>query len=129
MNIDEGVIKLIDDAAKPESNLRIHAIRFDHTFNYYSPYNSTDQLGLRAYSGIVTQFTSKYITQFYFNLEGMLFDELKTTKDKSDFVKNCLMIRRKEQQMKNLDWRDHKEFLSYWNETQTAEDYKNKKFK
>lgn len=30
LNIDDGVIKLIDDAAQPESNLRVHAIRFDH---------------------------------------------------------------------------------------------------
>lgn len=32
LNIEDGVIKLIDDAAHPDSNLRVHAIRFDHSF-------------------------------------------------------------------------------------------------
>jgi hypothetical protein len=56
-------------------------------------------------------------------MEGILYDECKTTELKHEFVKKCLMTRRKEQEMKNLDWRDHKEFLKYWNNTKSVEDY------
>lgn len=129
LKIDEGVIKLIDDAAQPDSNLRIHAIRFDHTFTYFSPYNSTDDLGIRTFFATICQFTSRYTVQYYFNMEGTLYDECKKADLKHDFVQRVLMTRRKEQQMKNLDWRDHQEFLKYWNKTKTAEDYEKLRYK
>lgn len=79
--------------------------------------------------GIIGQFSSVHIVQYYFNMEGMLYDDCKTMELKQDFVKKCLMIRRKEQMMKNLDWRDHCEFLKYWNKTKTAEDYAKLRYK
>jgi len=123
LNIDEGVIKLIDEAAHLDSNLRVHAVRFDHQFAYYSPINTTEYSGLHNFLGTIAQFSSRYTVQYYFNLEGMLYNDCKTAQQKSDFVKTVLMTRRKEQMMKNLDWRDHREFLKYWNKTKTVEDY------
>ena len=62
-------------------------------------------------------------------MEGALYDECKTLKDKDEFIKRCLFARRKEQMMKNLSWRDHKEFLPYFNKTKTAEDYEKLKYR
>ena len=90
LNIDAGVIKLIDDASR---EMVVHSIRFDHIFNYYSPYNSYDELGLSSFMGIASQFTCKYVVQWYFTLN---FSKCKNDVEKSDFVKKTLMIRRKE---------------------------------
>jgi hypothetical protein len=51
LNIDDGVVKLIDDASR---EMRVHSIRFDHIFGYYSPYNSYDELGFKSFFGILT---------------------------------------------------------------------------
>ena len=117
LNIDEGLVEMIGNAAGLEENLRVHAIRFDHKFQYFSPYNTTDRLGLWSVIGIIQQFASTYIVQYYFNLEGPLHEECKTTQEKSDLIKHALMIRRKEQMMKHSDWRMHQEFLDFWNKT------------
>ena len=58
LNIDSGVIDLIEQAVN--DNLKVHCIRFDHTFKYHNPYNSTDQLGLVSSLWTISQFSSKY---------------------------------------------------------------------
>lgn len=62
-------------------------------------------------------------------MEGVLYDQCNTMDLKQEFVKRCLFARRKEQMMKNLDWRDHSEFLKYWDNTYSVEDYKKLKYK
>jgi len=46
LNLENGVVKLIDKACSPDENLRLHAIRFDHVYKWFSPYNSFDSLGI-----------------------------------------------------------------------------------
>lgn len=48
LNLDDDIRKMIIDAAGLAQNLRVHAIRFDHSWTYYSAYNTTDQTGLRS---------------------------------------------------------------------------------
>lgn len=54
LNIDEGVINMIAEAANIDNNMRLHAIRFDHFFSYYSSYNSTDSWGFWSFIGIIS---------------------------------------------------------------------------
>jgi len=51
LNIDMEISKIISAAADAENNMRVHSIRFDHQFSYYSAYNSTDSLGIRSIIG------------------------------------------------------------------------------
>lgn len=74
LNIDADIVKLIENAGGLNENLRVHAIRFDHEFSYFSPYNTTDSWGFRNLSNTISQFTSKLVIQYYFNLEGVLHD-------------------------------------------------------
>ena len=127
LNIEPNIIKMINDAGGIDQNLRCHGVRFDHKFAYFAAYNSTDSWGLKSVINLTCQFTSCHIIQYYFNMEGVLHDCVEA--DKHEFVKRCLMIRRKEQSMKNLDWRDHQEFLSYWNDTYNKGTYSSKKTK
>lgn len=45
LNIEPGIVKMIEKACHYDENLRVHAIRFDHTYKFFSPYNSTDDVG------------------------------------------------------------------------------------
>ena len=51
LNIEKDIVKMINTAAGMNENLRIHALRFDHQFNYYSPYNSHDETGFYHFVG------------------------------------------------------------------------------
>jgi len=53
LNIDEGLIEMVGHAASLDQNLRVHAIRFDHKFTYFSPYNTTDAFGFSSLLGII----------------------------------------------------------------------------
>lgn len=61
IDIEKGIIEMIVEAAGVEHNLSVHSIRFDHTFKYYAPYNTTDTLGLYNFIACTSQFTSKYV--------------------------------------------------------------------
>ena len=67
IDIENDIISIIVQAAIPE-NLKVHTIRFDHTFTYFSAYNTTDQLGLKTFFSTISQFTSKYNVQYYHNI-------------------------------------------------------------
>ena len=121
LNIDKDLVKMISTACSSEENMRCHSLRFDHEFNYYAAYNTTDTWGFRNFTNTISQFTSRLVIQYYFNLEGVLLD-CQNDKDKHEFLKRTLMIRRKEQSMK-LSWRDHQEFLTYWNDTNQKSSY------
>ena len=49
LDIDKDIVKMIDKAGGLDENLRVHSIRFDHHFNYYSPFNTTDSWGFRNF--------------------------------------------------------------------------------
>ena len=112
IDIEQDIISIIVQAAVSEK-LRVTSIRFDHEFTYFSPYNTTDRLGLRHFMSTISQFSSKYFVQFYFNLENEL-KQLQSGQEQTDFIKRSLMIRRKEQSMSSLNWRSHVEFLKLW---------------
>jgi len=105
LKIDKDVVKMIEKAGSLDENLRITAMRFEHTFAYLSPYNTTDYWGFSNFINVVTQFTSKLTIQYYFNLEGVLLD-CQSDKDKHDFIQRTLMFRNKEESL-SLTWRDH----------------------
>ena len=42
LDIEKDILRIIEKAASPEENQRISAIRFDHSFKYFSAYNTTD---------------------------------------------------------------------------------------
>lgn len=46
LDIEKDIIKMIDEAAGPDLNLKVHAMRFDHQFKYFAAYNTTDTFGL-----------------------------------------------------------------------------------
>jgi len=45
LDIEKDIIKMIDEAAGPDMNLKIHAMRFDHQFKHFAAYNTTDTFG------------------------------------------------------------------------------------
>jgi len=47
----------------------LHAIRFDYDFEYTSPYNTTDIIGLKTMVKLLTQVRNSMTTQYYFNLD------------------------------------------------------------
>jgi len=53
LNIEPGIVKMISEAGGLEGNMRITSIRFDHTFQYYPAYNSTDESGWGSFVGCV----------------------------------------------------------------------------
>jgi len=59
LKIDKDVIKMIERAGGLEENLRITAIRFEHTFKYFSPFNTTESWGFYNLMNVVAQFASK----------------------------------------------------------------------
>ena len=126
LNLEKEIVKLITKAAGPDENLRVHSIRFDHQYKYFSPYNSYDENGWKLFFGNLKQFTSKYKVQYFFDINGTLVD-CQNDQDKHDFVQKSIMIRQKEQQMKNSSWREHKEFLKFWNEIEGGKHYEKSK--
>lgn len=117
LQIEEGLMEMIDQAALKEK-LSIHAIRFDHDFTYFSPYNTTDSFGARNLFGCLCQLTTRYQNQLFFNIQDNL-QKIEDKEERYDLIRRSLMIRRKEHYMKNLSWRDHQKFLEYWNSTQS----------
>lgn len=71
LNIEEDIITIIAQAAVSEG-MKVHAIRFDHLFEYFCPYNTTNTSGLKNFFSTLSQFTSRYVVQYYFNLESQL---------------------------------------------------------
>lgn len=74
LNLEMDIVKMIGKAAHPDENLRIHALRFDHVFEYHSPYNTHDEWGFVHYFNMLTQFTAKLTTQYYQNIGGVIYD-------------------------------------------------------
>jgi hypothetical protein len=58
LQIDKEVMALILNAAEKD-NLKIHTLRFDYDFKYWSPINTTDEFGYKNLLNSVKQFTSK----------------------------------------------------------------------
>lgn len=54
LDIEKDILQIIEKAASPEENQRIIAIRFDHSFKYFSAYNTTDQTGLKQFISTVS---------------------------------------------------------------------------
>ena len=54
LNLEMDIVKMIGRAAHPDENLRIHALRFDHIFEYHSPYNTYDETGIMYYFTMLT---------------------------------------------------------------------------
>ena len=73
LNIEKDIIKMIAETAINE-NLRMHSIRFDHVFQYFSPYNSYDENGFWNLIGLLKQFTSRYKVQYYFDINSVVKD-------------------------------------------------------
>tara|TARA_B110000285_G_scaffold43218_1_gene48074 strand:+ start:704 stop:898 length:195 start_codon:yes stop_codon:yes gene_type:complete len=63
--------------------------------------------------------------QYYHDINSTLVD-CQGDQDKHDFIQKTIMIRQKEQQMKNSSWREHKAFLKYWNEIEGGKHYDKK---
>ena len=51
LNIEKEMIKMITQAADTNENLRVHSVRFDHVYKYFSPYNSYDENGWKLFFG------------------------------------------------------------------------------
>lgn len=102
--------------------MKVHSVRFDHQYNYFAAYNTTDSAGWSSFISIISQFSSMYSVQYYFNLHTKIHD-CQGDQDKHDFIQKTLMVRRKEQSMKNSSWRDHKTFLEYWRKTHAKSTY------
>lgn len=122
IDIEKGIIEMLVEAADIKENLRVHSIRFDHSFKYFAPYNTTNASGWSNFIACTSQFTSKYIVQFYFNINGVL-KECQNFQDKKEFIKKTLMIRTKEQSLSSLSWREHEEFIKLWNQTADKKSY------
>ena len=82
---------IIVQAATMEK-MKVHAIRFDHEFLYWSAYNTTDRTGITTFMKTISQFASRYVVQYYFNIEKKLI-ALKTDKEQVEFLKSCLMTK------------------------------------
>ena len=85
LNIDKDIVSMISNAGGLDGNMRVSAIRFDHAFQYYSAYNSTDRSGLSSFFGCVCQFTSKYTVQYFQNIQGPL-NECQNESDRHEFI-------------------------------------------
>lgn len=53
LDINKDVVKMIEKAGGLDENLRINAIRFEHTFAYFSPFNTTDSWGFSHLFSVV----------------------------------------------------------------------------
>jgi hypothetical protein len=54
LNIERDIVDMISKACESGVGLKIHAIRFDHVFKHFSPYNSYDSFGFKNAIGIMT---------------------------------------------------------------------------
>ena len=70
LQLEEGIVEVLAKAAK--SGMKIHTLRFDYEFEYASPYNTTDVLGLKHMIKVLTQVRNVMVVQYYFNLEEKL---------------------------------------------------------
>lgn len=59
-----------DMLEKAKSDFKIHSLRFDYEFTYFSPYNTTDVLGLKHTIGMLAQFINPVTVQYYFDLQN-----------------------------------------------------------
>ena len=59
LNLEKEIVKMITKAAGTDENLRVHSIRFDHTYKYFSPYNSYDENGWKLFFGCLKQYTQE----------------------------------------------------------------------
>ena len=53
LNIERDIVDMIYKACSKDQDLVVNAIRFDHVFLYYSPYNSYDKKGYSNLFGIM----------------------------------------------------------------------------
>jgi hypothetical protein len=70
LQLEEGIVEVLANAAK--SGMKVHTLRFDYEFEYASPYNTTDVLGLKHMIKVLTQVRNVMVVQYYFNLEEKL---------------------------------------------------------
>ena len=70
LQLEEGIVEVLTNAAK--SGMKVHTLRFDYEFEYASPYNTTDVLGLKHMIKVLTQVRNVMVVQYYFNLEEKL---------------------------------------------------------
>ena len=66
IDIEKGILDIIIDACEKKNELRVHSIRFDHIFKYFSPYNTTSASGWTSFIACTSQFTSKNIVPLSF---------------------------------------------------------------
>jgi len=61
------IFKQIED-----KKLKVHAVTIRYKFSYYSPYNTTDNIGFCHFFKSLMQFYNKLIATNYFNIEQIL---------------------------------------------------------
>ena len=54
LNLEKEIVKMIAEAAGTDANQRVHSVRFDHLYKYFSPYNSYDENGWKIFFGCLT---------------------------------------------------------------------------
>jgi len=124
LNFEPEITEIIINAAQTMS---LHTLRFDFEFDYYSPYNTTDVLGLKSMFKLMSQLRNVFLIQCYFNLEEKLM-EIPDKEEKYDFIRRTMMPRGKEYSLK-LGYKEHIEFLGYWlNTRDKGYANKNRKF-
>jgi hypothetical protein len=52
--------------------MKIHAMNFEYTFEYFHPANSCDQWGLKTVYYTLLQFVNHMKVHFYFNVQDKL---------------------------------------------------------
>eukprot|EP00347_Sterkiella_histriomuscorum_P002985 403366042 len=115
LNFEPEIVDIILAAAE-SGRVKIHTIRFDYDYQFTSPYNSTDPLGLKSALKLLTQLRNSILIQYYFNVEEKL-QELKSREEKYAFIRKTMMARTKEYALQ-LTFREHQQFLDYWFNTQ-----------
>ena len=53
LSIERDIIQMIISAA--QNGIHVHTARFDYEFEFTSPYNTTDELGLKSTIRLITQ--------------------------------------------------------------------------
>ena len=66
-----GILNFENDITKMllHTKTSLHAIRFNYDFEYTSPYNITDIIGLKSMVKLLTQVRNSMTAQYYFNLD------------------------------------------------------------
>ena len=68
LEVPKQALDFLRDALLKDE-FKVHALRFDYTFSYWSPYNSTDVSGYSHFLASLAQFSSKMRVQYHFNLQ------------------------------------------------------------